>query len=53
MSESLQDSLALIKKPENLAPEKKRKQSAAEELPNCKKSRNSLSLNEVINLVIL
>ena len=56
MSESLNDPSALIETPEDLTPEKKRKQSAAEELTNCKKSRNetrnTLSLNEVINLGI-
>ena len=43
-------------KPEELNPMKKRKQSPAEELTNCKKSRmdtqNTPSLNEVINLGI-
>merc|ERR1712049_9771 len=43
-------------KPEDLTPVRKRKQSSAEELTNCKKSRNdtqnNLSLNEVINLGI-
>ena len=43
-------------KPEDLNPMKKRKQSPAEELTNCKKSRmdtqNTPSLNEVINLGI-
>ena len=56
MSESFNDSSALIENPEDLTPEKKRKQSGAEELANCKKSRNdtrnTLSLNEVINLGI-
>ena len=52
----LNDSSAFIEKPEELTPEKKRRQSAAEELTNCKKSQNvtqnTLSLNEVINLGI-
>ena len=54
MSGSLHDSSALIEKPEDLTPKKKRKQSVAEELTDCKKSRNdtgnTISLNEVINL---
>ena len=53
MSGSLHDSSALIEKPEELTPSKKRKQSAAEELANFKKSRNdtrnALSLNAIIN----
>ena len=56
MSGSSHDSSALMDKPEDLTTMKKRKQSAAEELTNCKKSRNetrnTLSLNEVINLGI-
>ena len=52
----LHDSSAIMEKLEDLTPDKKRKQSAAEELTNCKKSRNdtqnTLSLNEVINLGI-
>mgnify|MGYP001417546357 CR=1 FL=1 len=56
MSGSLHDSSALIEKPEDLTPEKKHKQSGAEELTNCNKSRNdtrnTFSLNEVINLGI-
>ena len=48
----LHDSSAIMEKLEDLTPAKKRKQSAAEELTNCKKSRNetqnTLSLNEVI-----
>ena len=54
MSGSLHESSALIEKPEDLTPKKKRKQSVAEELNDCKKSRNdtvnTISLNEVINL---
>ena len=54
MSGSLDESSALIEKPEDLTPKKKRKQSVAEELNDCKKSRNdtvnTISLNEVINL---
>ena len=54
MSGSLDESSALIEKPEDLTPKKKRKQSVAEELTDCKKSRNdtgnTISLNEVINL---
>ena len=50
------DSSALVEKPEKLTPVKKRKQSAADELNTCKKSRNdtqnTLCLNEVINLGI-
>ena len=53
MSESLQEPSALIEKPEDLTHEKKRKQSSAEELTNCKKSRNDTgnptSLNKIIN----
>ena len=53
MSESLQNSSALIEKPEDLTHEKKRKQSSAGELTNCKKSRNDTgnptSLNKIIN----
>ena len=53
MSESLQDSSALIENPEDLTSEKKRKQSEAEELTNYKKSRNdtgnTTSLNKIIN----
>ena len=49
----LHDSSAIMEKLEDLTPDKKRKQSAAEELTNCKKSRNdtqnTLSLYEVIN----
>ena len=56
MSGSLHDSSALMEKPQHLTPMKKRKQSGAEELTNCKKSRNETqntrSLNEVINLGI-
>ena len=56
MSGSLNDSSAFIERPENLTPEKKRKQSGAEELTNCKKSRkdtqNTFSLSKVINLGI-
>ena len=56
MSGSSYDSSALMEKPEELTPMKKCKQNAAEELTNCKKSRNdtqnNLSLNEVINLGI-
>ena len=56
MSRFAHDSSALIENPEDLTPEKKRKQSAAEELTNCKKSRNdtgnTASLNKVINLGI-
>ena len=54
MSGSSHDCSALVKKPEDLTPMKKRKQSTSEELTNCKKSRNdtriTLSLNKVINL---
>ena len=39
MSGSLNDSSALMEKPEHLTPMKKRKESAAEELTNCRKSR--------------
>ena len=50
------DSSALVEKPEKLTPVKKRKQSAADELTDCKKSRNdtqnTLGLNEIINLGI-
>ena len=56
MSGSSHDSSALMEKPEKLSPMKKRKQSAADELTDCKKSRNdtqnTLGLNEVINLGI-
>ena len=56
MSGSFNDSSALIEKPEDLTPDKKRQQSPAEKLTKCKKSRkdtrNTLSLNEVINLGI-
>ena len=47
---------SIHEKPEDLTPAKKRKQSPAEHLTNCKKSRidtqNTPSLNEVINLGI-
>lgn len=56
MSGSLQDSSALIEKPRVLIPKKKRKRSVAENLANCKKSRNdtknTLGLNAIINLGI-
>ena len=52
----LHDSSAIMEKLEDLTPDKKRKQSAAEELTDCKKSRNDAqnvtSLDKVINLGI-
>lgn len=56
MSGSLHDSSEMIEKPKVLTPKKKRKRSVAEELTNCKRTRNdtqyTLGLTEVINLRI-
>ena len=53
MSKFLNGSSALIEKPEDLTPEKKRKHIEAEELTNSKKIRNdtqnAVSLNSIIN----